>query len=191
MFPIIFALTLFAVPMAAKADAETAAERLAEMFSPILILTEETGGKWGDIKVIKPEPVEIMGATSAGNIWFELSSTQDGRPVASGRLSSLIGSGVLDKSDIKRNQASWSVGCDGFLGSDWGGGVGHGGRLGCGVAGVSRAVALYAGGGGCGLAGAGDGGLSRWASPGHGSACGGRGQCVGGRTAECAAGVGR
>ena len=70
MFPIIFALTLFAVPMAAKADAETAAERLAEMFSPILILTEETGGKWGDIKVIKPEPVEIMGATSADNVWI-------------------------------------------------------------------------------------------------------------------------
>ena len=66
----IVALTLFAGFMTAEADAETAAERLAEMFSPILILTEETGHKWGDIKVTKPEPVEIMGAQSAENLRF-------------------------------------------------------------------------------------------------------------------------
>ena len=45
----IVVLTLFAVLMAADADAETDAERLAEMFSPVLILTEETGHKWGDV----------------------------------------------------------------------------------------------------------------------------------------------
>ena len=67
---VIVVLTLFAVLMAANADAETDAERLAEMFSPILVLTEDTGGKWGDIEVLKPEPVEIMGAQSAENIWF-------------------------------------------------------------------------------------------------------------------------
>ena len=67
---VIVALTLFAAMGAADADAETDAERLAEMFSPILILTEETGHKWGDIKVTKPEPVEIMGAQSADNLRF-------------------------------------------------------------------------------------------------------------------------
>ena len=39
---LIVALTLFAAFMAADADAETDAERLAKMFSPILILTEDT-----------------------------------------------------------------------------------------------------------------------------------------------------
>ena len=45
---------------------------LAHKFSPILILTEETGDEWGDIRVIKPEPVEIVGADSAKNLWFEI-----------------------------------------------------------------------------------------------------------------------
>ena len=67
---VIVVLTLFAAIGVAKADAASDLE-LAKKFSPILILAEETGHKWGDIKVIKPEPVEIMGATSAGNIWFE------------------------------------------------------------------------------------------------------------------------
>ena len=67
---VIVALTLFAVLMVADADAQTDAERLAKMFSPILVLTEDTGGKWGDIEVLTPEPVEIMGAQSAENIWF-------------------------------------------------------------------------------------------------------------------------
>ena len=67
---VIVALTLFSALIAAEADAETAAERLAEMFSPILILAEETGHKWGDIRVIKPEPVEIMGAQSADSLWI-------------------------------------------------------------------------------------------------------------------------
>ena len=70
MLFVIVALALFTALIAADADAETDAERLAEMFSPILILTEETGHKWGDIKVIKPEPVEIMGAQSADSLWI-------------------------------------------------------------------------------------------------------------------------
>ena len=58
----IVAFALFAALMAvdADADAETEAERLAEMFSPILILTEKTGGKWGDTIVTKPEPVGMI-----------------------------------------------------------------------------------------------------------------------------------
>ncbi len=70
MLFVILALTLCAGPMAAEVDAETEAEQLAKMFSPILILTEETGGKWGDIIVTKPEPVGIMGARSADNLHF-------------------------------------------------------------------------------------------------------------------------
>ena len=56
----IVALALFAALMEVDADAETEREQLAEMFSPILILTEETGGKWGDIIVTKPEPVDSI-----------------------------------------------------------------------------------------------------------------------------------
>ncbi len=66
---VIVVLTLFAVIGVAKADAASDLE-LAKKFSPILILAEETGHKWGDVKVIKPEPVEIMGATSADNVWI-------------------------------------------------------------------------------------------------------------------------
>ena len=46
----IVALALFAGPMTAEVDAETEAEQLAEMSSPILILTEETVGQWGDFR---------------------------------------------------------------------------------------------------------------------------------------------
>ena len=70
MLFVILALTLCAGPMTAEVDAETEAEQLAKMSSPILILTEETGGKWGDIMVTKPEPVGIMGARSADNLHF-------------------------------------------------------------------------------------------------------------------------
>ena len=68
-------LTLFAILMPVDADAETDAERLAEMFSPILILTEDTRNHYGEDSdrgtlVLKPEPVDIMGATSADNIWI-------------------------------------------------------------------------------------------------------------------------
>ena len=72
MILLIFSLILFAVVMAEGSNTETDAKRLAKMFSPILILTEETGGKWGDIIVTKPEPVGIMGAQSAGNLYFQV-----------------------------------------------------------------------------------------------------------------------
>ena len=84
----IVALTLFAILMPADADAKTDAERLAEMFSPILILTEETGHKWGDIKVTKPEPVEIMGTQSAGNLRFGVFSS--GTRAKSGDIDSYL-----------------------------------------------------------------------------------------------------
>ena len=41
---------------------------LAAKFSPILILTESTGRKWGDIRVLKPERVGIVDAQSADSI---------------------------------------------------------------------------------------------------------------------------
>ena len=71
---VIVSLTLLTALMTEDADAATDAEllALAKKFSPVLILTEETGHKWGDIKVLKPEPVNIMGATSADNIWFDI-----------------------------------------------------------------------------------------------------------------------
>ena len=69
----IVALMQFAAFKGAEAETDDSRlNRLAEMFSPILILTEETGGQWGDIIVTKPEPVGIMGATSADSIWFDI-----------------------------------------------------------------------------------------------------------------------
>ena len=68
-------LTLFAALMPVDADAETDAERLAEMFSPILILTEDTLNHYGEdmdrgTLILRPEPVEIMGAHSAESLRF-------------------------------------------------------------------------------------------------------------------------
>ena len=75
MLFLIVALTLLVPLMTADANAKTDAERLAEMFSPILILTEDTVSNYGEdtdrgILVLKPEPVDIMGATSAKNLRF-------------------------------------------------------------------------------------------------------------------------
>ena len=67
------AITLFAILMVDEAQATSNDERLAEMFSPILILTEETNNRYDEtvpIRVIKPEPVEIVGADSVKNIWI-------------------------------------------------------------------------------------------------------------------------
>jgi len=47
-------------------------ELLAKKFSPVLILTEDTRERYGNISVIKPEPVSIIGAQSANYIRFEL-----------------------------------------------------------------------------------------------------------------------
>ena len=65
---------LFAVLMATATDAADAASDslLARMFSPILILTEDTGGKYGDIRVIQPEPVDIVSAQFADSIRFDV-----------------------------------------------------------------------------------------------------------------------
>ena len=104
-------LTLFSGFMAIETQAATDAEleALAEMFSPILILTKDTQSDYGEDgypRVLKPEPVEIMGAESADNIWFDVFSLSK-KLEASGRLSSLIESGVLDEDDIRRNQNIW------------------------------------------------------------------------------------
>ena len=47
---------------------QTQDQRLAETFSPILILT--TNPTKSDRKVIFPESVEIVGANSVSNLWF-------------------------------------------------------------------------------------------------------------------------
>ena len=103
---LIVALTLLVPLMAADANAETEAERLAEMFSPILILTEDTQSDYGEdtnrgILVLKPEPVGIMGAQSAENLRFwavspnwmtqkhEIDSYLDWRPPVENQLRNL------------------------------------------------------------------------------------------------------
>ena len=107
---VIFALTLFNVVMVEGTNTETDAERLAEMFSPILILTEETGGKWGDIIVTKPEPVGIMGATSADNIQFDIYTHS-----RTGQLakvdSALLGDETwFNPKDVQSNEKTWDPG---------------------------------------------------------------------------------
>ena len=82
--------------MATGADAETNAERLAEMFSPILILTKDTQSDYGEDgypRLLKPEPVEM-----------------------SGRFGKLIESGVLDPSKVSRHQQTWN---SDFLRNKW------------------------------------------------------------------------
>ena len=54
------------------ADSAAIDSALAHRFSPILILTEDTIGEYGNISVIKPEPVEIVGANSARNLVFNI-----------------------------------------------------------------------------------------------------------------------
>ena len=43
---------------------------LAHKFSPILVLTKDESGEYGNIRVTKPEPVKIMGAESADLLQF-------------------------------------------------------------------------------------------------------------------------
>ena len=93
MLLMIAILTLFAGLMAADADPET----LIEKFSPILILTEETSRKWGNIIVTKPEPVNIMGATSADNIWFKIED----------RLVQLSDETWFNPMDVELNGETW------------------------------------------------------------------------------------
>ena len=105
MLIVMTVLTLFAAFKAVEAATETNATRLAKMFSPILILTEETGGEWGDIIVTKPEPVGIMGGTSADSIWFDIYT----RSIQSGQLykvssAQLSGSTWFNPSDVGSNE---------------------------------------------------------------------------------------
>ena len=80
----IVVVTLFALLMVEYAYADVADDlELAHKFSPILILTEETGGKWGDISVIKPEPVEIVGADSSSNLWYIAKDLRGDKQIAS------------------------------------------------------------------------------------------------------------
>ena len=75
------AITLFAILSVGEAQATRSDEQLAKMFSPILVLTEETNNRYDEtvpIRVIKPEPVEIVGADSLSNLYFTAKSL--GRP---------------------------------------------------------------------------------------------------------------
>ena len=91
-------LTLLTALTVADAEAKTAtATELAKMFSPILILTKDTVGDYGAIRVLKPEPVNIMGATSADNIWFKID----------GRLVQLSDETWFDPDDVKSNEKTW------------------------------------------------------------------------------------
>ena len=58
------------VVLSSLAHSKTQDELLAEKFSPILILAEEPENPGR--RVIFPEPVEIMGAKSASNLWFSV-----------------------------------------------------------------------------------------------------------------------
>ena len=63
----VVAIVLFAVIMVE--EAYTSDLELARKFSPILVLAEDTGNKWGDIRVIKPEPVEIRTHMAGANFY--------------------------------------------------------------------------------------------------------------------------
>ena len=116
--PIVIAvLTLFASLMAAEADAATDTERLAEMFSPILILAEETGHKWGDIKVTKPEPVEIMGAQSADSLWMSSFDLNDDW-VTEGVIGDYPSSITFEAFEAKCSKVDFSANKFAFLTSD-------------------------------------------------------------------------
>ena len=63
-------LVLAFIVLSSLAHSKTQDELLAEKFSPILILAEEPENPGR--RVIFPEPVEIMGAKSAANLWFSV-----------------------------------------------------------------------------------------------------------------------
>ncbi|MXY80913.1 MAG: hypothetical protein F4Y91_02255, partial [Gemmatimonadetes bacterium] len=65
--------TLFSLLLIGNAYADSVSDlTLAQKFSPILILTEKTSGKYGNIRVIKPEPVNIVSAQYADSIKFNV-----------------------------------------------------------------------------------------------------------------------
>ena len=62
---VIVALTLFTGLIVVDAEADAVSDSLlAKTFSPILVLTEDTGGEWGNIEVLKPEPGDYGGSVS-------------------------------------------------------------------------------------------------------------------------------
>ena len=64
------AVTWFALLLVGNAHESLASDLdLAHKCSPILILTKDTEGEYS---VLKPEPVEIVGADSSSNLWFEV-----------------------------------------------------------------------------------------------------------------------
>ena len=73
---VIAVITLLPMLMVDEAEADAVSDSLlARKFSPILILTEETGTEYDEnepIRVLKPEPVEIVGADSSADLRFEL-----------------------------------------------------------------------------------------------------------------------
>ena len=82
---IIILALLFAMLISGKAEgvSDEDREKLAEMFSPILILTEENGNVYDEaipIGVTKPERVSIISAQSADSIRFEIHNSL-GQPV--------------------------------------------------------------------------------------------------------------
>lgn len=66
-----FVVELLAVFLFSDAYANTTIDSLAlaHKFSPILILTEATSREFGNIRVTKPEPVEIVDADSSSSLW--------------------------------------------------------------------------------------------------------------------------
>ena len=76
MARVLAVMTLLSMLMVDEAEADAVSDSLlARKFSPILILTEETSTKYDKeepIRVLKPEPVEIVGADSSGDLRFEL-----------------------------------------------------------------------------------------------------------------------
>ncbi len=106
MIYIFATMTLLTILMAEMAKGSTSNdERLAKMFSPILVLTEETSTEYDDtepIRVIKPEPVEIMGANSASNIWLSAYNLEPDHVA-----SALISSATFPPADINSNFRQW------------------------------------------------------------------------------------
>ncbi len=101
---IIRVVLLFAMLIAEGADAisDEDKERLAEMFSPILILTEENSTSYDPtepIRVIKPEPVEIVRATNIASMWFDIPGIGQGH---------YLDSKYFHSNDLYLNQDLWS-----------------------------------------------------------------------------------
>ena len=107
----LISVLLFPMLIAGRADAASDDERLAEMFSPILILTKETRNVYDDetvpIRVIKPESVSIVGAEYASYIWFEVYGYQSGFGEYYKGEAPIIDSEWFNDTDIEVNANRW------------------------------------------------------------------------------------